>query len=286
MCQDEFGTVVEEDFVPLYCYNAEDSSACGAENSCGLPGKRHGYSMINAVIGGSTEVVMMFGGQKTGFHDEQAELTSDVHIISFGSVNANAIKVPIDCSDATMCPAPRRDAAAALMKDGLANGKLVVFGGMACPGASPGESCSNNPIKVFLDNNVDAKAAPTALNDLWYLDLNLLDEDCVKEAWCYVQLTWVQIEVPGSKPTKRWGAGLVIDNLDNLFVTVCLYQTLTFCVYCDFTWPILHAILHGLFSMLSYMAFSPCYLTWPILHAILHGLFSRISSPRLLSRIS
>jgi hypothetical protein len=211
--------VVEENGVPMYCYSAEDASACGASGSCGLPGKRHGYSMINVLIGG-TQAVMIFGGQKTGFHDEQAELTSDVHIISFGSANANSIKVPVDCSNATMCPIPRRDAAASLMKDGLANGKLLVFGGMACPDANAGTSCSNNPVRTFLDNNVDAKTAPTALNDLWYLNLNLLDEDCVKQGWCSNQLTWVQIDVPGSKPMKRWGAGLVIDNLDNLFVTV------------------------------------------------------------------
>jgi hypothetical protein len=220
ICQDESGAVNSDQ----YCYSSTGST-CGTDSFCGLPGKRHGFNMLLAVIEGTTEVAVFFGGQTTGFREKQAELSRDVHVISFDSSSANAIKVPIDC-EISSCPAPRRDAAAVMMKDGQSNGKLLIFGGMACPvaspGAEPGASCSNNPIKTFLDKNVNSKEAPTALNDLWYLALDGLDDACVKEGYCYTMLSWTKVDVPGAKPANRWGAGLVIDNSDNLFVTVSL----------------------------------------------------------------
>jgi hypothetical protein len=225
ICQDEFGAVNSDQ----YCYSSTGST-CGSDSFCGLPGKRHGFNMVRAVIEGTTEVLVFFGGQTTGFREKQAELSRDVHIISFDSTSANAIKVPIDCEN-SKCPTHRRDAAAVMMKDGQSNGKLLVFGGMACSGAEPGASCSNNPIRTFLDKNVNAKEAPTALNDLWYLALDGLDDACVKEGYCYSILSWTKVDVPGAKPTNRWGAGLVIDNSDNLFVTVSLSVFMSFRPY-------------------------------------------------------
>jgi hypothetical protein len=53
-----------------------------------------------------------------------------------------------------------------------------------------------------------------------YLDLSLLTLECARTAVCSTLLPWIQVDVPGgsSRPMQRWGAGLVLDTQDNLYV--------------------------------------------------------------------
>ena len=55
-------------------------------------------------------------------------------------------------------------------------------------------------------------------DDLWYLDLSLLDEACVINGLCSQSLRWTKVEVPGGKPMTGFGAGILLDRSDNLFI--------------------------------------------------------------------
>ncbi len=116
---------------------------------------------------------------------------------------------PLTATTTDLCPAPRRDAAVVIMANsGGQNGRLLVFGGMAY--CSQMESCSNSsPMLSYLERS--SSSPPTALNDLWYLDLTLIESDCLMYGSCSSILLWTLISVPGQQPAGRWGAGIVLD---------------------------------------------------------------------------
>lgn len=48
---------------PMYCYAPENE--CGDEYECGLPMARAGHRLSKFVLGGTNNVMLMFGGEKT-----------------------------------------------------------------------------------------------------------------------------------------------------------------------------------------------------------------------------
>lgn len=270
MCQNQYGTAMlsgDAEPSPLYCFNTSNENECSTGDcdpknvlfdppnvcTCGLPGPRHGFKMLNFLVEGQLPTVLMYGGETTNLDvskkGQYAFLTSDVHVISFGPAQATSLKIFANCppkyslyknlaggkdptkwcglsedgfSDSkTCCPVPRRDSSSAMFgNSATSNGKLIIYGGMACP--STGCEAAS-PVKQFLAESA-SPYAPISLNDLWYLDMSSIDSTCVKEGACsyetYASMMWVQVEVPGTKPASRWGAGLMIDTLDQLYLTV------------------------------------------------------------------
>eukprot|EP00960_Hanusia_phi_P006293 180994-Hanusia_phi.AAC.1 len=118
---------------------------------------------------------------------------------------------------------------------GAGNGRLLVFGGLGCGGA--GGSCSQSGLLDFLAGRPSAGAQ--LLDDLWYLDLQELSQDCVMTGDCQTFLPWTkvseavlaaarlrligrQVDVAGSKPSARFAGAVTIDVSDNelyLFVS-------------------------------------------------------------------
>jgi len=108
---------------------------------------------------------------------------------------------------------PRRDAAVAVLDNkGSSNGYLLMFGGLTGSGTS-----YPSPLMSYLRRS--RQQSVTALNDLWYLDLSGLSQDCLMKGVCGTVLPWKLIEVPGTRPTPRWGAGMSLDSFATLFVT-------------------------------------------------------------------
>ena len=196
----------------------------------------------------------MYGGEKTGLDAVNTDplvtmtLTSDVNIMSFGPATSTSMKLPIVCPETiylyksasgqrdasqwcgyapppqddifVCCPVPRRDAASALFGNSpQSNGKLIVYGGMGCP-ASVG--CISSPVGQFLSEGTGI-STPISLDDLWYLELSDVDHECAKAGQCsenLLETRWVQVEIPGNKPMSRWGASLIIDTSNQLYLTV------------------------------------------------------------------
>lgn len=226
------GTTFETFYEPLtnsrgeidYCYG-EDKS-CATDYECSLPGPRHGHASTSFILGGASNVLLLFGGETTDLPvtgNADATLSREVFAGYFslrGVVFTRFLTQdawgelcePGVASDT--CPAERRDAAVSVLDNvGSNNGKLLVFGGMTSTGKS-------SPMWTYLNRFTSSELV--SLDDLWYLDLNSLDEDCVKDAICWDTdiLVWKKIDVPGQSPTTRWGAGMLLDSANNLYVTV------------------------------------------------------------------
>ena len=219
----------------VYCYAGQGPDQCSAPDyECGLPGPRQGHKATTFIMDGSSTILLMFGGESTGFKAKSSEFSRELHAGYFNldGVVFTHIQVqgqdeygyPLgECTDAT-CPTARRDAAVAVRDNiGNSNGKLLVFGGMS---GSAGASTS-----MLLTRFLLASLIP--LDDLWYIDLDPLYEDCLKEAFWCERLTWVKVDVPGKTPSPRWGAGMVLDTSDNLYIMVSVCRGCCACCDCD-----------------------------------------------------
>jgi len=204
-----------------YCFG--DDNSCGSNYDCALPGPRHGHKATSFLLGGSSNILLLFGGETTDLvANSEAWLSREIHAGFFNLDGVIFTKVPVadmygdlcvdwDSCDWSLCPCERRDASVAVMSNvGSNSGKLLVFGGLSTEGIT-------SPALKFL--NRESSSELVALNDLWYIDLNPLTEDCLREGYCDERLQWVKIDVPGQAPAGRWGAGMVLDASDNLYVT-------------------------------------------------------------------
>mmetsp|Transcript_30252 Transcript_30252/g.47390 ORF Transcript_30252/g.47390 Transcript_30252/m.47390 type:complete len:902 (+) Transcript_30252:266-2971(+) len=133
-------------------------------------------------------------------------VNTGINSIMLGQVDQEGV----DCGDSTAeCPIPRRDAATAIIGNtGASNGKMLVFGGLTTNGASG--------IETYVDRT--SHDGLVAMSDLWYLDLGGITDSCVVQADCMMKLPWTKIEVLGTQPSPRWGAGILLDPSDNLYV--------------------------------------------------------------------
>ena len=146
-------------------------------------------------------------------------LTMDVHISYFTAAFATWSKVLVGdkhgtaCTgDGVLCPQPRRDAAIKMMgNDASSNGRLLMFGGLAA-----GVTMTTSVGRAYLEGATQADIL--SLSDLWYLDMTPLSVACLSGSAACPQLQWVLIDVPGVKPMGRWGAGMVLDPSDNLYI--------------------------------------------------------------------
>lgn len=223
-------SLYEDDGKVRNCFSNSDGSmdsSCMDDSgeyqgySCSLPGPLHGHTAEQVMLGGQVPIMLLLGGERTGFWAEEAELSMDVYGGAFVSGNMVIAKLRAvdlygtDCEftdaigDLALCPEPRRDAAVAVMGNtGGSNGKLLMFGGMGVG------TDTISPFRSYLEGGqVDLQA----FNDLWFLDLTDLTEECIKGGECE-PLPWEQVDVLGNKPRGRWGAGLMLDPSDNLYV--------------------------------------------------------------------
>jgi len=95
--------------------------------------------------------------------------------------------------------------------DGSSNGKLLMYGGLAA-----GPTMTTSVGRAYLEGATQSDLV--ALTDLWYLDLSSLTVACVSGDEVCALLRWIMIDVPGTKPVGRWGAGMVLDPADNLYI--------------------------------------------------------------------
>ena len=196
-----------------------EAGPCGTNYFCAAPGRRHGHSTETVIIQGDTTMLMVIGGENGDWSEDAQTLTMDVHIASFSATFGTWAKVLTSdkfgssCTyDGISCPKERRDAAVKKMSnDGSSNGRLLMFGGLAA-----GPTMTKSVGRAYLERatNMDL----VVLSDLWYLDLQPLTKTCLNGRSKCEALKWVLIDVPGEKPMGRWGAGMVLDPSDNLYI--------------------------------------------------------------------
>ncbi len=216
---------------PLRCV---DSSVCSTPLfTCSLPGPRHGHSSLLLTYG-DADILLIFGGETTDLRAKFPALAADLHSVYFEVGTATWVRhrlgyrdvnefvyecnYPLAATATGKCPVQRRDAAVVVMANsGGQNGRLLVFGGMTY--CSEVETCSSSsPMLSFLEKSIHSP--PTALNDLWFLDLTPLDSGCLIYGNCRSILLWTLISVPGQQPAGRWGAGIVLDTVSSiLYIT-------------------------------------------------------------------
>jgi hypothetical protein len=178
---------------------------------CSLPGPRHGHRAEKLTLLGKILMFAIFGGEASNFDAGSSVLTNDIHMLSFTATQVTWVKLWTSCDDANhgaepLCPEARRDSAVAVMgNQGGDNGRLLVYGGMGAGG-----------IKAYLEES--SASSIVSYDDLWYLDLSLLDEACAIDGLCSQSLRWTKVEVPGGKPMTGFGAGVLLDPSDNLFI--------------------------------------------------------------------
>ncbi len=200
---------------------------------CSTAGPRHGHSSLLFTHGG-IDFLLIFGGETSNLRAHFSALAADLHSLSFETGTATWVRHRLGYRDANdsvhectypvtaiangQCPAPRRDAAVVIMsKSGGQNSRLLLFGGMThCTNL---ETCgTSSPMLSFLEKN--SRSPPTALNDLWFLDLTLIDSNCLMYGICSSVLVWTQILVAGQQPAGRWGAGILLDTVSStLYIT-------------------------------------------------------------------
>jgi len=201
--------------------------ACGAGYTCSHPGPRHGHRTLRVSVQGQAEALLVFGGESGNF-DQSPQLTNQVHIGTFSATALTFVNLPTSAGTDEnpniissrpyphrywASPAPRRDSSIAIMGNtGSENGRLLVFGGFAAVSTS-----TKSAVYDYLERQ---DYGVYAFNDLWYLDLSTLTVECARSAQCGTILNWYQVDVPGgsSRPLERWGAGIVLDPQDNLYV--------------------------------------------------------------------
>ena len=85
---------------------------------------------------------------------------------------------------------------------------------MGCRG---GAECEKSGIYHYLERMPNEDLV--LFNDLWYLDLNALGITCASTGQCGgTVLPWTQVNVAGSRPTRCFGAGIMIDASDRVFI--------------------------------------------------------------------
>ena len=188
---------------------------------CSLPGPRHGHRALTFTVLGKLLVYAVFGGEATdlmpGSSEEVSILSNDVHVLRFVGRLSTWVRLWTTCDDGAVggeptCPEARRDPAVAVMgNSGGANGRLLVFGGM-------GGSNYRHGMYYYLERS-SATANTKVFDDLWYLDLAELGSACVTEGSCSTQLVWHLVDVTGSRPRAGFGAGVILDPSDNLYIT-------------------------------------------------------------------
>ena len=172
---------------------------CAGDGTCSVPGPRYGHASSSFKYRGGVSTLIIFGGemQTSG----GTTLRNDVTIGSFQGTSMTYARLNILCTPQSPCPRPRRDASIAMIDNrGGSSGKLIVFGGMEGRG------------KDYFDNNMEFVQV---LNDLWVLNLDQIHQDgqgdqCLFYARCSVKMRWGELEVPGDRPTSRFGASLAV----------------------------------------------------------------------------
>ena len=218
---------------PLRCV---DSSVClSPYYSCSLPAPRHGHSALVFSLGGA-DYLFAFAGEVSDLSAVPSALSADLHSASFqrglvtwirhrlGYKDANESThecvYPLSAAAAGKCPVQRRDAAVVLMANTAGqNGRMLVFGGMTYCTSTENRTCSSaSPLLSLLERS--SSSPPTALNDLWFLDLTDIDSACLMYGACPSILLWTLVPVSGQQPGARWGAGIVLDTASNtLYIT-------------------------------------------------------------------
>ena len=203
-----------------YCYRTPDGSttSCPTNYACSLPGPRHGHRALTFKLLGTMATYAIFGGETTDFAASASALSNDVFTLYFTATTVTWIRVWTSCHEEStyLCPEPRRDMAVAIMgNSGGQNGRLLVFGGIGGASASGAQSYQNG-IKTYLDQSSTSRIK--VFDDLWYLELQDLDAECVSTGSCSQSL-WKLVDVPGAKPQNGLGAGVLLDPSDNLYIT-------------------------------------------------------------------
>jgi hypothetical protein len=205
----------------VFCY--ADADYCSEDFACSLPGPRHGHATTSFLLEGSSTILLHFGGETTDLYDELPMLSRDLYMGYFSLTGVVFTKAAVQdiygdlCVDFeqcefSLCPCERRDAAIAVIDNsGSNNGRLLMFGGMSA------SYSSSSPLLQYLERSTSSDIV--SMDDLWYLDLEPVTQSCAQDGVCEL-LTWVKVDVPGQKPPGRWGAGLVADAFDNLFIMV------------------------------------------------------------------
>ena len=197
--------------------------------SCSLPGKRHGHRATRFTLLGTVSLLAIFGGESTDLlpadKTSTSALSNDVHTLHFTSTTVTWIKLWTSCDDGyqfgvgePVCPEKRRDAAVAIMgNNGAESGRLIVFGGFGGKSEDVTSALSYHfGMKNYLDNVFDHRVK--VFDDIWYLDLGNLDLACVSNGKCTSTIMWHRVEVPGSVPSSGFGAGVLLDPSERLYI--------------------------------------------------------------------
>ena len=156
-------------------------------------------------------MLVMVGGETGDFLDDAQTLTMDAHVSYFTAGFATWAKLLVsdkngaECTgDGILCPEPRRDSSVKMMgNDGSSNGRLLMYGGLTVGSAEETSSVGRAYLEGAASKNLKA------LTDLWYLDVRPLTIDCVRGLEVCERLKWTLVDVPGTLPAGRWGAGLI-----------------------------------------------------------------------------
>ena len=170
-------------------------------------------------------MLVVVGGETASWTDDKQSLTMKVHIAQFTASFATwamiltADKEGRSCSssegDGVLCPQPRRDASVKMMSnDASGNGRLLMFGGL---GAITAQGSTGSVGRAYLEGSSTSDAV-VALSDLWYLDMTPLTLDCVLGEEACEALQWTLVDVSAPLTPGRWGAGMVLDPSDNLYI--------------------------------------------------------------------
>ena len=147
-----------------------------------------------------------------------------MHTLHFTPTSVTWIKLWTSCDDPTFgskatCHEKRRDSALSIMgNNGGENRRLIIFGGIGGASGDPTSSLFyNHGIKSYLDQAVGTINVKI-LDDLWYLDLSNLKESCVADGLCTKSLTWHKVDVTGSHLGTGYGADILLDPSENLYI--------------------------------------------------------------------
>mmetsp|Transcript_20992 Transcript_20992/g.47350 ORF Transcript_20992/g.47350 Transcript_20992/m.47350 type:complete len:1186 (+) Transcript_20992:160-3717(+) len=204
----------------VYCYRP--TFACPTDYACAHPRNQHGHAMLPLQLGGQLPTLLIVGAEVSNIRSSAATLTTNIYAGFFTPTTVVFSKLRTGNStggtceyvtNGETCPTARRDAAMAIMDNkGSSNGYLLLFGGVTGVGTT-----YTSPLLSYLKRS--RQLPVTALNDLWYLDLEGLKQECLMQGTCTSVLPWKLIEVPGNRPSPRWGAAMSLDSFATLFVT-------------------------------------------------------------------
>jgi len=94
----------------------------------------------------------------------------------------------------------------------------MMYGGVGGGSEDPSSALYyKHGMKSYLDKT-EGITNVKVFDDLWYLDLAELDEACVIDAACSKSLRWHRVDVTGSRPGSGFGAGVLLDPSENLYI--------------------------------------------------------------------